>query len=181
MIVVWELTQQDGTKFVSAEELETHLGRSKEYLKRVCERMTKGSHPRLKPKDAHTNEDQVGRKTALGYRLAEGAVIIQETARILIELLRSHEGHRVKRKEFVERMVKEYGMDATEVNERIDEAIKVDYIEKVPKNSLRGREAINDEIEYLTYLAEKVPLLSTPHAPSSKETRHSGQGGVRLQ
>jgi hypothetical protein len=162
MIVIWELTQGDGTKFVSAAELKTHLGLSEEYLKKVCEAMTKGLRPRLVPKEAHLNEEQVGRKATLGYRIAEEAVIIQETARILIELLKSHDAHRVNRNKFVERMVSGYGMDADEVNERIDEGIKFGYIEKVPKNSLRGREVINQEIDYLTYLADKVLLRSTP-------------------
>lgn len=186
MIVIWELTQGDGTKFASAAELQTHIGRSEEYLKKACEAMTKGPRPRLVPKEAHLKEQQVGRKTTLGYRLAEEAVIIQETARILIELLKSHDAHRVNRNEFVERIIKGYGMDADEVNERIDEGIKLGYIEKVPKSSLRGREVINQEIDYLTYLADKVPLRYTHEnppqlAPAQKTMKSNPKGGVRLQ
>jgi hypothetical protein len=186
MIVIWELTQRDGTKFVSAAELQTHIGRSEEYLKKACEAMTKEPQPRLVPKEAHLNEEQIGRKATVGYRLAEEAVIIQETARILTELLKSHAAHRVNRKEFVERMIRDYGMDADEVNERIDEGIKFGYIEKVPKNSLRGREVINQEIDYLTYLADKVPLRHASEnppqlAPTQKRMKSSPKGGVRLQ
>ena len=169
MIVIWELTQGDGTKFVSAGELKTHISRSEDYLKKTCEGMTKEPRPRLVPLEAHRNEQQVGRMATLGYRLAEEAVIIEETARILLELLRSHDAHRVNRKKFVERMVSDFGMDADEVNERIDEGIKFGYIERVPEKSLRGREVINLEIDYLRYLADKVP----PRRPSVNPTELS--------
>lgn len=186
MIVIWELTQGDGTKFVSATELKAHVGRSEEYLKKACEAMTKGLWPRLVPKEAHLNEEQVGRKATLGYRLAEEAVIIEETARILIELLKSHDAHRVNRKKFVENMVSDYMMDADEVNERIDEGIRLGYIEKVPKNSLRGREVINQEIDYLTYLADKVPSKLTSEnpaqpAPHRMRMKPKLKGDIRLQ
>lgn len=166
LIVIWELTQGDGTKFVSTEELQMHIGRSEVYLKKACVALTKGPRRRLVPKGAHLNEEQVGRMATVGYRLAEEAVIIEETARILIELLKSHDAHRVSRKKFVERMVAEFGMNADEVNERIDEGIRLGYIEKVPRNSLRGREVINQEISYLTYLADKVPPRRSPENPA---------------
>jgi hypothetical protein len=176
MIVVWELTQGDGTKFVSAEELKRHIGRSEDYLKKACEAMTKEPRARLVSKEGHLTEKQVGRMATLGYRLAEEAVIIKETARILIELLRSHDSHRVNREQFVMQMVSEYGMDPDEVNDRIDEGIKFGYIEKVPEKSLRGREVINLEIDYLIYLADKVPRRY-PHENPPKaipETKSQG-------
>lgn len=166
LIVIWELTQGDGTKFVTTEELQTHTGRSEVYLKKACVALTKGPRPRLVSKGAHLNEEQVGRMATVGYRLAEEAVIIEETARIMIELLKSHDAHRVSRETFVERMVTKFGMDADEVNERIDEGIRLGYIEKVPRNSLRGREVINQEISYLTYLADKVPPRHSHENPA---------------
>lgn len=168
LIVVWELTQGDGTKFVSTEELRMYLGRSEDYLKKACLALTRGPRRRLVPKGAHLNEEQIGRMATVGYRLADEAVIIEETARILIELLKSHHAHRVNRKKFVERMVSGFGMDAGEVNERVDEGVRLGYIEKVPGNSLRGREVINQEISYLTYLAEKVPPRPLPESPAPR-------------
>jgi len=134
MILVWELTQFDGTKFLSALEMTDYLHRTEPYIKRICETMTKGDGAPLVAKDDHLTSNRRGRKAALGYRLDDNTVIMPLTARVLVELMASHSGHRVRRAVLVGRMVSRYGAAETDINSRIDEAIRVGYIEEVPDN-----------------------------------------------
>jgi hypothetical protein len=173
MILVWELTQFDGTKFLTALEMSDYLDRSEPYIKRVCETMTKGERAPLVAKDDHLTSNRRGRKAAVGYRLDDNMVIMPLTARLLVELMVSHSGHCVCRPVLVSRMASRYGAAEADINSRIDEAIRVGYIEEVPDNSLRGRERINREIDYLQYLANKVP--SQGLQPRSPRLSRQGQ------
>jgi hypothetical protein len=162
MLTIWELTKNDGSKFVSPNEIAQYLGVEAGYIRTVIGEIEAQAGSRLAEKKYHAPGKRHGRKR-IDYRLHDDIVIKEGTALLLFELLKHHRNHSVNREEFVSFMVKQYDMTPEGVNNRINESIRVGYIEDLTlvDGTIRGKERINEEFDYIRTLASKYHPL--PH------------------
>jgi hypothetical protein len=162
MLTIWELTKNDGSKFVSPIEIAEWLGVEAGYIRTVIGEIDAQAGPHLAEKRYHAPGKKRGRKR-IDYRLHDDVVIKEGTALLLLELLKHHRNHSVNLKEFVELMVTQYGMTPEGVDNRISEGIRVGYIEDLTlvDGSIRGKERINEDFDYIRALASKYH--SIPH------------------
>jgi hypothetical protein len=156
MLTIWELTKNDGRKFASPEEIAACLDVEPGYIRTVISEIEHLPGPHLSEKKYHSPGKKKGRKR-ISYRLHDDAVIKEGTALILTELLKNHRNHSINRDEFVSLMVKRHGMTTRGVNNRISEGIRMEYIEDMTEfdGTIRGREQINVDFDYIKALASK--------------------------
>jgi DNA-binding MarR family transcriptional regulator len=184
MLTIWELTKNDGRKFASPEEIAARLNVRPGYIRKVIGEIEEElPAPHLSPDKYHARGVTKGRKR-IRYRLHDDAVIKEGTALILLELLKSHRPHSADREEFIDRMVKEYGMKAESVEDRIKEGIRAGYIEDLTSfdDSIRGRERINKYMDYIKALASKyrsTPLRQQSSKPGAKGKAGKSSKGVK--
>ncbi len=167
MLTIWELTKDAGFKFVSPQEIADYLNVEPGYIRKVIGDIEAMPSPHLSKKKYHAPGKKFGRRR-IGYRLDDDAVIKEGTALILLELLKSHHNHSVRRDDFVLRMVTTYQMTADGVNGRIDEAIRANYVEDLTSfdGTIRGRERVNLFFDYISGLASKYRPASSPQDPA---------------
>jgi hypothetical protein len=153
MLAIWELTKDDGSKFVSPDEVAGYLSVDPGYIRAVLREIESG---RLSEKRYHASGKLRGRKR-ISYRLHDDAVIKEGTALLLVQLLKSHRNHSVNYEEFIELMVQKHEMSREGVVNRIAEGIRVGYIEDLNAvdGTIRGRERINEDFDYIEVLASK--------------------------
>lgn len=182
MLTIWELTKNDGSKFASPEEIADYLSLEAGYIRGIIGDIEKQPSPRLSEKRYHAPGKTKGRKR-IGYRLHDDAVIKEGTALILVELLKHHHNHSVNREEFVRLMARDHKMTDEGVNNRIDEGIRVGYVEDLTPidGTVRGKERINEDFDYIRTLAVKYPSQQQPQQPThaGKAGRKKPKGGVK--
>jgi hypothetical protein len=161
MLTIWELTKNDGRRFASPEKIAECLSVTPGFIRKVISEIEVLPGPHLFPDKYHAPGVKKGRKR-IRYRLDDDAVIKEGTARILLELLKSHRRHSVDRQEFVDRMSSELGMKPDSIEDRIKEGIRAGYIEDLTTfdGSIRGRQRINIYFDYIKALASKYPSTS---------------------
>lgn len=179
MLTIWELTKNDGRKFASPEEIAARLDVEPGYVRTIIGEIEDLPGPHLSEKKYHAPGKKKGRKR-IGYRLHDDAVIKEGTALLLVELMRSHRNHSVNRDEFVGRMVEEHGMTPVGVNNRIREGIRAGYIDDLTEfdGTIRGREHINVDFDYIKALASKyrpTPQSTRPNKPQTKDKKSEGR------
>lgn len=180
MLTVWELTKDDGSKFVSPDEIAERLDLDPGYIRSVISDIEALPDPRLAEKRYHAPGKRRGRKR-IDYRLHDDAVIKEGTALLLVELLKHHRNHSVNRDEFVAFMVEQHAMTPEGVRNRIDEGIRVGYIEDLTPldGTIRGKERINEDSDYIRALAAKYQPARAPRTvPLSKPKGKSSKRGV---
>jgi hypothetical protein len=170
MLAIWELTKDDGSKFVSPDEVAGYLSVDPGYIRAILRGIESG---RLSEKRYHASGKLRGRKR-ISYRLHDDAVIKEGTALLLVELLKNHRNHSVNYEEFIELMVQKHEMSREGVVNRIAEGIRVGYIEDLNAvdGTIRGRERINEDFDYIEVLASKY---------EATRSRVSGDSASRLE
>jgi hypothetical protein len=162
MLTIWELTKDAGHKFATPAEIGKALHLTAGYVRQVIQEIEDLSGPHLVENKHHAKGVSKGRMR-IGYRLHDLAVIKPATALMLVELLKNHRSHFVKRKEFVDYMADVHGMARAGVDDRITEGIRAGYIEDVTTldGTIRGREQINVDLPYIQALAAKYKPASS--------------------
>src|ERR1700730_7744535 len=154
MFAIWELTKNDVVLAVAPDQIGAHINRHAGYVRSVIKQLMLSPYQKLQPVPYHQKPQGRLRKA---YRIHDQAVNLEETAMILCRLrnfaLDNPKNNRIERELFSQYIASEFRMKRPDIDARINDALRYNYLESPLSGYIKGTQRLVDEVGYLGKLA----------------------------
>jgi hypothetical protein len=159
MLAVWHITEKDRTSFANRDEIASFF--LDEYNKKITPETIRKHIIKIQKDFGKPFKIEGQHLTSNGdlqdtYRIGDDTVTYPETAYTLLDLATHGEGQRIditKKPETIKRCAKELGFSEEVIESRINDAIRVKYIEIIPGKL--GKE----EFEFTELFSKQKPYI----------------------
>jgi hypothetical protein len=181
MIAVWELTQDDPSKYVTCGDIANEIyrlhggkRRTDDYIRRVINEMQKLYVSYSVFEEGKLGEGDEFKHTETTFRLGK-TVVLGDTAQFLLSIVGKTIAHRIPSvavAQAIEECAKNYHFDKDKAQDKLEELVDAKYLNRLMNGDYSSAGRFTREKTYIQYVANKF-TSSTSNIASTEPTSNS--------
>lgn len=182
MIAVWNLTQDDPSRYVTYGEIANEIYRlhggkcrTDDYIRRVINEMQKLYKNIGVFEEARLGEGDEFKHTETTFRLGK-TVVLGDTAQFLLSIVGKTKGHRIPSPavaEAIEECAVNYHFDKGKAQEKLEELVEAKYLHSLMNGDYASADRFKREKPYIQYVADKFTSSASGAATTELAPTHN--------